>query len=93
VNNSVGYPNYSSVITTKEGQGVSYTATENCWAKILITATDTSTAIVYVDNVQVVGLAGATGTAVTTLVPLKKGQTISTRTGHGGYNLTIWRCL
>lgn len=87
----------SNTITTITGPNASWTATENCFALASMGGTSDRPATIYIDGVAVVVIALATTSGITypfkTFIPVKKGQTVSTRNvaGHA-YEVTFVRC-
>ena len=87
----------SNTITTITGPNASWTATENCFALAQMGGPSDRPATIYIDGVAVVVISLATSTSITypfkTFIPVKKGQTVSTRnvSGHA-YEITFVRC-
>lgn len=92
---AITFPNYADVITTILAQGVSYTATRNCWAIGTVQMNDNYTPIVRVNNKTVAACEIATldsGLKTHFAVPIMKGQTLTTREDHGAYLIVIYGC-
>lgn len=92
----IGFDANNAISAAVTGANPSYTATEDCWVKVEITTTAYgSSAYAAIDGLPVVGISspqqGATQYA-TYLLPVKKGQQITTRNLTGmSYSLTPYR--
>ena len=84
----------STVIEHKTGINISWTATKDCWCFAQIAAITGAGAAVYIDNVYIAGTRlqkDGTYFQYTLLIPVKQGQTVTTRNVTGqDYDLTFY---
>lgn len=91
--NTVKFIDVSTLLTTLSTQNASYLATVDCIATGYM-ANTTGDAAILIDNVEVMRTGVPTGVASGYLnavyLPIKKGQTITTRATFGTYNIKIY---
>ena len=91
--NTVKFIDVSTLLTTLSTQNASYLATVDCIATGYM-ANTTGDATLSIDNVEVMRTGVPTGIASGYLnavyIPIKKGQTITTRATFGTYNIKIY---
>ncbi len=95
INNVPRFIDTDKLITTIEGQGASWTATEDCAVSCNLRVTNNAGANVYIDGVIVATLcdqqAKVDGDSRSVhLVYMKEGSTITTRENYGIYKLSVY---